>query len=70
MTMLTHSRSLFEPAPHSSARRGDTGQGAALARLAMIKRFYLCTLVAVLAGGAAAGMIALKTAIFFSRFHH
>jgi hypothetical protein len=36
----------------------------------MIKRFYLCALAILLAGGAAAGVIALKTAIFFWRFHY
>ena len=30
----------------------------------------MCALVVLLAGGAAAGVIALKTAIFFLRYHY
>jgi hypothetical protein len=37
---------------------------------AMIRRFCLCALTALLAGGALAGIIALKAAIFLSRLNY
>ena len=40
----------------------------ATAHLGLIKRVCLCALAVLLTGGAMAGIIALKTAIFFSRF--
>ena len=63
MPLLTQTGGAFEPAPHSSARRGLTG--AANARLATIKRCCLVAVITLLAGGA---VIAVKTAIFFWRF--
>jgi hypothetical protein len=40
-----------------------------VARLAAVKRFCMCALAALLAGGALAGVIALKTAAYFWRLH-
>jgi hypothetical protein len=68
MTILTHTGARFKPAAQSSGRR-DTA-GAANAHLAVIRRFGMCALAVLLAGGAAAGVIALKTAIFFLRYHY
>jgi hypothetical protein len=70
MTMLTHTCAPSKPAPHLSERRDTVGAGAADAHLAMIKRFCLCALTILVAGGAAAGVIALKAAIYFWRFHY
>jgi hypothetical protein len=70
MTMLTHTRSPFERAPYSSRRRDAARADAAQAHLAMIKRFCFCALMAVLAGGALAAIIALKAAIYLSRFSY
>jgi hypothetical protein len=36
----------------------------------MIKRFCTCALAALVAGGAVAGIVALKTAIYFWRFNY
>ena len=66
MAMLTHD---FERPARSLGKqlydRSDTGK----ARLVMLKRFCLCALTVLLAGGAVAAVIALKTAIYFS-YHH
>jgi len=70
MTMLTHTRGPFKPAPGSSERRGTASGGAASAHLAMIKRFCMCTLAILAAGGALAAIVALKAAIFFWVFHY
>jgi hypothetical protein len=40
------------------------------AHLAMVKRFCLCALAALLAGGAVAGIMALKVAALFWRLHY
>jgi hypothetical protein len=69
MTMLTHTRGPFKPAPNSSGRH-DTATAGADARLAMIKPFYMWAFAILLAGGAAAGLTALRTAIFVWRFHY
>jgi hypothetical protein len=74
MTMLMHARGPFERAPASSEGRDTVGAGPEQAHenthLAMIKRFCLCALVALLAGGALAGIMAIKVAAFFWRFHY
>ncbi len=69
MTMLTHTRGPFTPA--SIPRNGEArpSAGTANAHLATIKRFCVCAL-ALLAGGAVAGIIALRTAAYFWRFHY
>jgi hypothetical protein len=66
MTMLTHTRGPNEQAPYSTANRGTVRARAA--RLAMLKRIGKGALVALVAGGAVAGIIALKTIIYLSRF--
>jgi hypothetical protein len=70
MTMLMHTRGPFERAPYSSQRRNAAGARPAKARLAMVKRLFLCALVALLAGGAVAAIMAIKVASFFWRFHY
>ena len=69
MAMLTHARGPFKPAPHSSGRRDTSGTGAD-AHLAMIKRFCVFVLMILMGGGAVAGVIALRTAAYFWRFHY
>jgi hypothetical protein len=59
---------------HDSERPLSPGQPSvrpvvANAHLATAKRFCLCALGAVLAGSAVAAIIALKTSIYFVRFH-
>jgi hypothetical protein len=70
MTMLTPARGPFARASYSSELRGSAKAGAANAHLAMIKRFCVSALLALLAGGAVAGIMALKAAAFFWRFHY
>jgi hypothetical protein len=70
MTMLMHTRDPLERAPSSPERRDTVKGGAAQAHLATIKRFCICALVAVAAGGALAAIIALKAAIYLSRFNY
>jgi hypothetical protein len=65
MTMLMPTRD----ASNSSGRRVTVESGRAGARLAAVKRFCMCALAALLAGGALAGVIALKTAAYFWRLH-
>lgn len=69
MTMLTHTGSPFKAAPHTLGKR-DTVDAGANAHLATIKRFCICTLAALLAGSAVAGIIALRTAVYFWRLHY
>jgi hypothetical protein len=69
MTVLVHIRGPFKPAPYSSGGHDTAGAGAD-AHPAMIKRFYLWAFAILLAGGGAAGLIALRTAIFVWRFHY
>jgi hypothetical protein len=70
MTMLTHTRGPFERVPYASGRRDTAGAGAAQAHLAMIKRFCICALTMLVAGGAVAAVIALKTAVYLSRLNY
>ena len=70
MTVPTHTRGPFERAPYSMARRDTIGAGAAEAHLAMIKRFCKCALTILAAGGAVAGVIALKAAVHISSFSY
>ena len=69
MTMLTHTHSL-ERSSYSPQRRDAVPAGAAEARIAAIKRICLCACAALLAGGAMAGIIALRTAIYLARFNY
>lgn len=68
MTMLTHTHSL-ERSSYSPQNR-DAETDAADTRIATIKRICLCTCAALLAGGAMAGIIALRTAIYLARFNY
>lgn len=68
MTMLMHTHGPFEPARHSSDVRDAAATATANARTAMIKRFCVCALAILIAGGALTAIIALRTAIYFSRF--
>lgn len=70
MTMLTHIRSPFTPVSYSSERRDSAGADTANAHMATIKRFCLCALVALVAGGGVGAILALRTAAYFWRFHH
>jgi hypothetical protein len=65
MAMLTHD---LERPFHSSEGQQRVRSGAARARLTLVKRAGLWALTILLAGGALAAVIALKTAIYFWRF--
>jgi hypothetical protein len=67
MTILTPTRS---PAERASGTPEAVRLGRAEARRAAVKRFFLCALTVLLAGGAIAGIIALKAAIYLSRFNY
>jgi hypothetical protein len=69
MALLTHTRGPRERAVYSSAQRAADGAEAAAAGLAPVKRVCLYAATALLAG-TLAGIIALKTAIYFWRFKH
>ncbi len=60
MTMLMHERGPFDRAHFSSSER----TGAAAAHLPAIKRAGKFALAVLLVGGALAGIIALRVAIF------
>ena len=70
MTMLTHTRNRFKPASHSSGRRDTPGATPVGVHLAAFKRFCVCAVAVLFAGGAVAGIIAVKTAAYFWRFPH
>jgi uncharacterized protein (DUF2062 family) len=67
MSMLTHR---FEQPVHSSGKRHALGAALSKAHRTTIKRLWPCALATVLMGGVLAGIIALKTAVFFWRFHY
>jgi hypothetical protein len=68
MPLLTDTGRRFGHTAFSAATQKQTR--APDARLAMIKRFCLITLTALLALGAVGAIIALKTAAVLSRFAH
>jgi hypothetical protein len=70
MTTLTPTRGPLERVPYSSGRRGAVGAGPEQTQVSMITRFCMCALAALVAGGAVAGIVALKTAIYFWRFNY
>jgi hypothetical protein len=70
MTMLTHTGGRFKRAPHSSQRRDTVAARPAAAHLAMIKRFCMCALTVLAAGGAVAGIMALKIIAYLPRIHY
>jgi hypothetical protein len=69
MTILTHMGGPSKRTRYSSARQGTFGKGAAKAHLATIKRFCIGALMVLMAAGALTGVIALKAAIYYWRFH-
>jgi hypothetical protein len=70
MPILTPVHSPIERARHSSPRRDTVRMGRAEARRAAVKRLFLCALTVLLATGAVAGIIALKTATYLSRYNY
>ena len=66
MAMLTHD---FERPVRATGKLRIARADSTNAHLAMIKRVCLIASTLLLAGGALAAIIALKTAIYFSRFH-
>lgn len=66
MAMLTHD---FGRPVRASGKQRLPQADSADARLAMIKRFCVIASTLLLAGGALAAIITLKTAIYFARFH-
>jgi hypothetical protein len=70
MTMLMHTRGPFERAADSSDRQDAVATAAAKAHLAAIKRFCICALTVLAAGGVLAAIIALKATIYLSRFNY
>jgi hypothetical protein len=67
MTLLTQERGPFGRAPYSS--REAAGTATANAHLTMIKRFCKFALAVLVVGGALAGIIALKAAVFLPRLN-
>ena len=70
MTMLTHTGNRFKAVSYSSGRRDRAGATPVGAHLAASKRFCVCAVAVLFAGGAVAGIIAVKTAAYFWRFPH
>ena len=70
MTMLMHTRGPFERVRYSSDRQDTIGARPENAHLAMIRRFFLCAVIALLAGTAVAGIMAIKVAAVFWRLHY
>jgi hypothetical protein len=70
MTMLTHTGGPLERALYSSHRRDTVAARPAAARLAMIKRFCISALMVLAAGGAVAGIMALKIIAYLPRIHY
>ena len=70
MTMLMHTRGSFERAADSSGNLDAVAKAAAKAHLATIKRFCMRALPFLVAAAALTGIVALKAAIYFWRFHY
>ena len=78
MTMTTHTSRPLQRTPSPSERRAsfDADPAAAdlaarrAAHLAMIRQFCRVGLTILLAGGALAGIIALKTMVYFLRYNY
>jgi hypothetical protein len=70
MTMLTHASGRLERAHFLSQRRDTVAARPAAVQLTMIKRFCMCALTVMAAGGAIAAIIALKAAAFIWVFHY
>jgi hypothetical protein len=67
MSTLTHH---FEGSLHSPKQQSIVRAGTARMRLAAIKRFCLGALPLLLTAALLVGLAALRTAIYFSRFHY
>ncbi|MBT1516197.1 hypothetical protein KIP88_37690 [Bradyrhizobium sp. SRL28] len=67
MSTLTHH---FEDSLHSTERQNAIGIGTAKMHLATAKQFCLGALAMLSAGGLLTGLVVLRTAIYFSRFHY
>lgn len=67
MTMLTHIRGPLERAAYAPARADSVARDA---RIAMIRRVCWSALMILLAFGALTGIVALKTAVYFWRYHY
>lgn len=70
MSTLTHNGGLQERSAYAPARQDTAGAEATAARIAMIKRACRRALVILLAAAALTGIVALKTAAYFWRFHY
>ncbi len=78
MTMLTHPRGPLPRIPSPSARPTPIEAGTAAAdpaarraaQPALIRQLFRVGLTILLAGGALAGIIALKTMVYFWRFNY
>jgi hypothetical protein len=67
MPTLTHH---FEDSLHSSDGQNTVRVGTAGMRLPTARQIFLGVLAVLSAGGLLAGLIVLRTAIYFSRFHY
>ena len=70
MTMLTHTDGRSGRPQYSPETRDTAQTDVSRARLATIKRLCLRALAVLVVGGALAGIIALKAAIFLMYFNH
>jgi len=69
MTMLTHSPGSFQPSSRPSVDRHSGATHAVGVHRTMIRQIFWFALNVLLAGGALAGIIALKTLAFVWRLH-
>lgn len=68
MTMLAHTGNRFKPASYSSGPQHTAGATPVGAHLAAFKRFCMCAVGVLVAGGVVAGIIAIRMAAYFWRF--
>lgn len=68
MTLLTHAGRSFQRSPHSSARRDRPK--AASTSFALVRRFCMFVLAAMLMVSAVGAAIAFKTVAYLSHFTH
>ena len=66
LTLTPH----FEDSLHSSDRQNTVRIGTAGIRLPTARQIFLGVVAVLSAGGLLAGLIVLRTAICFSRFHY
>jgi hypothetical protein len=70
MTMLTHTRGVFERAARSSARPYPARTAAAKARRVAIRRLCRGAVTILAAGGVLTAIIARKAVIYLLHFNH